>query len=422
MYSRNIINQVLEALRDSPVVLLSGARQVGKSTLATEIAESEHPARYITLDDATVSAAARSDPDGFIAGLGQPVVLDEVQRAPELFLAIKADVDRRRSPGRFLLTGSTNVLLLPRISDSLAGRMEVFTLRPLSQGEVEGYREGFIDALFDAGQLPPLSGEGEGRAETFRRAMKGGYPEAVRRATPARRDAWFGSYLTTILQRDVRDLANIEGLVEMPRLLSLLAARAASLVNYSEISRSTGIPQSTLKRYMALLEATYLVETLPAWAGNLGRRLVKSPKLFLGDTGLVTYLQGIDEGRFTADPGLAGPLLENFVVMELRKAAAWSRTRPSFFHYRTQTDQEVDVVMEDRAGRLVGVEVKSSATVGSSDFKGLRAFMEAVGDKFRRGVVLYTGRESVPFGSNLHALPVSALWRLGAGRIAEAGD
>lgn len=230
----------------------------------------------------------------------------------------------------------------------------------------------------------------------------------------ARRRAWFGSYVTAILQRDVRDLSNIEGLTELPRLLSLLAARTASLVNYSELSRSASIPQSTLKRYISLLQATFLVQTLPAWSGNLNKRLVRSPKLLLCDTGLVSSLQGLSAERFAADPVLVGPLLENFVAMELMKQSAWSQTQPRLFHFRTQTGQEVDIVLEDAAGHIVGVEVKGAATVGARDFRGLRTLAEACGDRFRRGVVLYTGKVAIPFGKDLYALPVSSLWRTAA--------
>lgn len=413
MFRRHMAPFLLEALADSPVVLLHGARQVGKSTLAKELAATAHPAGYVTLDDATVLAAAQADPQGFLAGLQKPVVIDEIQRVPELFLAIKADVDRVRQPGRYLLTGSANVWLLPRLSESLAGRLEVFTLRPLSQGEIAGAPEGFIDTLFSKAPLPSVASKMEGRAQWFQRMLVGGYPEVLARPSEARRQAWFGSYITTILQRDVRDLAHIEGLVALPRLLSLLAARAASLMNFAELSRSIALPQSTLKRYMALLEATFLVEPLPAWSGSLSRRMVKTPKLWLGDTGLMAYLQGVSQERLVTDPMLAGPLAENFVVAELRKQAAWSRTAPQLFHYRTQTGQEVDVVMEDRAGRLVGVEVKAGATVAAADFKGLHALAEAAGRRFHRGVILYTGTEPAAFGKNLSVLPMSALWTLG---------
>ncbi len=409
MFRRNIGPSLLEALADTPVVLLNGARQTGKSTLAQQVTMREHPAPYLSLDDAATLSAARADPPGFLAGIDGSAVIDEIQRAPELFPAIKVVVDRDRQPGTFLLTGSADVLLLPRLSESLAGS----TLWPLSQGEIRGVIEGCVDALF-AENLPRMPASSESRPTLVRQALIGGYPEAVRRTSEARRRAWFGSYVTTILERDVRDLANIEGLTELPRLLSLLAARAPSLLNFAELSRSSALPQSTLKRYMTLLEATFLLQSLPAWSGNLSRRLVRSPKVLLNDTGLAAYLLGLSEQRLNTDPRLAGPLLENFVVMELRKQASWSHTQPNFFHMRTHTGQEVDIVLEATDGRVVGIEVKASATVGPGDFKALRALAADIGSRFQRGVVMYTGRESLPFGPRLQALPVDALWRLAA--------
>lgn len=402
--------QLTEALSDSPVVLLNGARQTGKSTLTQWIATEIHPARYITLDDAGMLAAIRHDPAGFISGLEGNVVIDEVQRTPELFLAIKAAVDRNRKPGRFLLTGSANVMLLPRLSESLAGRMEIITLWPFSQGEIEDVKEGFVDALFEDTLFSPIKIK-ENRDSIIQKILTGGYPEALYRKTSARQKAWFSSYITTILQRDVRDLANIEGLTIMPRLLSLLAARSATLLNFAEISRSIGMPQSTLKRYMSLLETTFLVQTLPAWFTNLSKRLVKAPKLILNDTGLTAHLIGLNEERMKTDAGIFGQLLENFVVMELKKQISWSYTQPQIFHYRTQTGQEVDIVLENAAGKVVGIEVKASSTVTGRDFKGLHALSEAIGKRFHRGIVLYTGIENIPFSAWLHALPISYLWR-----------
>lgn len=402
---RFLSEQLIAALEDTPVVFLRGARQTGKSTLACQIGESVSPRRYVTLDDAVVLAAAREDPVGFLAGLSGPVTLDEVQRAPDLFPAIKAEVDRSRRPGRFLLTGSANVLLLPRLAESLAGRMEILTLWPFSQGEIRGGREHFIDRLF-AGEPPPAAGP----SEAARIVLTGGYPPAVERTSPDRRRAWFGSYLTAILERDVRDLAHIEGLTTLPRVLALLAARTASLVNFAELSRGLGMPQTTLKRYMALLEATFLVSFVPAWSSNLGKRLIRTPKLFLNDTGMAGYLLGADEERLGREPALRGAVMENFAVMELRKQAGWSKARPELFHYRTAGGQEVDLVLENAAGEIVGIEVKASATVTGHDFRGLRALMETAGDRFRGGAVLYTGTSSVPFGPRLHAVPVASLW------------
>ncbi len=411
MIQRNITPKILEALADSPVVLLNGARQTGKSTLVQWLAQDQYPARYLTLDDATILAAAHDDPSGFLSGLEKPIILDEVQRAPHLFLAIKADVDRRRQSGRFLLTGSADVLLLPRVSESLVGRMEILTLWPFSQGEHEGFAEQFVDTLFTE-PLSVCAAAGLDRADLTRRVLSGGYPEAVAR-NAARREAWFRSYITTLTQRDLRDVAQIEHRTALPRLLSLLAARSASLLNYAELSRSLGLPQSTLKRYLALLEMTFLIQLLPAWSVNLGKRLVKAPKLLLNDTGLMAHLLGLNEKRIESNATLLGPLLENFVVMELRKQITWSRAQPQLFHFRAQTGQEVDILLEDATGRVVGVEVKASSTVDAHDFKGLRFLHDLLGKRFVQGIVLYLGKGAVPFGPQLHALPVSALWHLG---------
>lgn len=413
MYRRNIRVPLLAALSDSPVVLLEGARQTGKSTLACALAAGEHPARYVTLDDAVMLAAAGHDAAGFVAGFEGPVVIDEVQRVPELFLAIKASVDRDRRPGRFLLTGSADVLLLPKVADSLAGRMELLTLWPLSQGEIAGVEDSFVDAVF-ASRLPKVFGGGIARSELVERLVHGGYPEALRRAHPSRRRAWFASYVTTVLQRDIRNLAHIEGLTALPRLLSLLATRCGSLLNTSELSRTSGLPNTTLKRYLALFETAFLVHLLPAWAAGLESRLVKSPRLFLCDTGLACHLMGLQPRRLDDAPNLLGPLLENFVLMELRKQCGWSDIGVSLYHYRTHTGQEVDVVLESGEGRVVGLEVKASTSLGAGDLKGLKALQEVAGSRFLRGIVLYGGSEPVAFGSNLYAWPWDALWRVGA--------
>jgi predicted AAA+ superfamily ATPase len=410
MLERYISDRLLEALADSPVVLLHGARQTGKSTLVQNITSTGHRAKYFTLDDAVVLGAATADPAGFLAGTTGPVALDEVQRAPDLFLAIKAEVDRNRKPGRYLLTGSANVLMLPKLSESLAGRMEILPMWPLSQGEIAGERENFIDSLFAHQPIKATAGS-ESDRPLADRILAGGYPEAQRREAPSRRRAWFNSYISTILQRDVRDLANVDGLHAMPRLLALLASRVGSLLNQAEVSRSLGMPQTTLKRYLALLEATFLVQPLPAWSSNLGKRLVKSPKLYLNDTGLASSLLGQADERGLRQSQLLGPLAENFVVMELRKQATWSKTEPSLFHFRTLAGQEVDIVLESPSGDIIGIEVKTGATVGTGDFKGLRVLAEESGKRFLKGVVLYQGHEVVAFGKNLHALPMEALWQ-----------
>jgi predicted AAA+ superfamily ATPase len=408
MYGRNIEAELHAALADTPVVLLNGARQTGKSTLAQNIAKASS-VPYVTLDDVTQLAAATSDAQGFLSRFGERVVIDEVQKAPALFPAIKMSVDQDRRPGRFLLTGSANVLLLPQISESLAGRMELITLWPLSQGEIQSQQEYFLDGIF-AQELPSLQAcEGSDLKDVV---LAGAYPEVIQRAKGKRRDAWFAAYITALLQRDVRDLANIDGLTDMPRLLSLLAARVGGLLNMSELSRSSGIPNSTLKRYLSLLQATFLFQPLPAWSSNLGKRLIKSPKIHLIDSGLAAHLAGITHQSLDRDPMFFGHLLETFVVSELRKQMGWSQTRVNLYHYRTTTGRAVDIVLEDAAGRLVGMEIKASSTVGRKDFSGFDALSEDMGSRFVRGIVLYSGDQAVSFADNYVALPVSALWQM----------
>lgn len=409
MIRRNISGVLIEALSDTPVVFLQGPRQSGKSTLARAIAETKHPAQYLSLDDAAVLSAARADPQGFIAGLYGPVVLDEVQRVPDLFLAIKREVDRHRNPGQFLLTGSADVFLIPKVSESLAGRVEILTLWPLSQGELINHREGFVDKAF--GDSSPRIQDGIiGRKEVVERVLTGGYPEITTRKSRTRQQAWFGSYVTTILQRDIRDLASIEGLTDLPRLLSLLAARSSQIPNFSDLSRNMSMSQSTLKRYITLLEATFLVHRLPAWFRNIGKRIVKSPKMMLCDSGLVTYLLGHDYLRLLNDPQALGQILESFVAMEVLKQIGWSRTNPRLFHYRTHGQREVDLVLEDRAGRVVGIEVKSSSSLRSDASAGMKDLADSCGERFIRGIILYLGDSIVPLDRDIHAVPLQALW------------
>lgn len=396
-------------MADTPVVLLTGARQVGKSTLAREYADL-HSLAYVTFDDPTVLAAAR-DGSAFLNGIGARAVIDEVQKAPWLFADIKLQVDRMREPGRYLLTGSTNVMLIPRLADSLAGRMEVLQLWPLSQGEIAGRRERFIDALFE-GSAHEIVGEGENLSTLTDLLVIGGYPEALTRRDAERRAAWHSAYVRTLVERDVRDLANIEGLVDIPRLLALLAVRVGSLMNLAEISRSIGIAQTTLKRYLALLEGVFLFTPVPAWHANLGKRLIKTPKVQLADCGLAAYLARYDKHRLEDDRNFFGRLLETFVVAELRKQAGHADANPDLYYYRTSGGHEVDVVLEDRRGRVIGIEIKASSTLSSRDFDALRGFGEIVGQQFSGGVILYGGTEILPFGERLSAMPVSFLWRL----------
>jgi len=395
---------VARAIADTRVVLIVGPRQSGKSTLAGSLLP---PEAYRSLDDAATLSAAIADPQDFLARLPSPAVIDEIQRVPKLLPVIKMAVDRdpRR---RVILTGSANVFVAPGVTESLAGRIEINTLWPFAQSEVERTPGRFIDDAF-ANEFSGVHMT-ESRSDVIERIVRGGYPEAVAR-TSERRAVWYDSYVTSIVLREVRDISNIPDATDLPRVLRLLAARASSMLNMSEVSRSSGIAYTTLTRYLSLLEATYLFWRLPAWSGNLGKRLLRHPKIVLADSGVAAALQGIDASRLAADEHLAGPLFENFVITEVLKLRGWSDARPSLFHFRSVSGDEVDLVLERRDGTVVGIEVKAGGRVEARDFRGLRALAAALGRKFRRGIVFYTGSNTVGFGSELLAVPIAALWQ-----------
>jgi len=405
MYTRHIAPNILESLTDTPVIFIRGARQTGKTTLVRDLMPEHISSEYVTLDNAVALSAAQGDPSGFIAGVGKPVVIDEIQKATELLPAIKEHVDLDRTPGRFILTGSADIMSGLRVSDSLAGRMELFDLWPLSRAEITGSRTNLVDILF----APKLAWPAPDDDDVMNAVLTGGYPEALARSSEKRRQAWFSAYVTTIVERDVRDLSNIQDLTAMPRLLQLLASRTGQLLSYADISRGLTIPQTTLKRYMAILEATFLIRELPAWAVNIGKRVTKASKLMFTDTGLAAHLSGMNRDRLTQDRQIFGHLLENYVVCEMAKHATWSRSRVALSHFRSHAGQEVDLILEDQAGNIVGIEIKASASPAASDFKGLRLLAQACPDKFLRGIVLHLGSRSVPFAENLHALPIASM-------------
>lgn len=334
-----------------------------------------------------------------------------MQRAPEIFRAIKLSVDQDRRPGRFLLTGSADVLLLPRLSDSLAGRIRIITLWPLSQGEVDHTRERFLEAVFADGPLTLVEGR-DTRAQLAGRVARGGFPQAVLLPEGAARDGWMRDYATTLLERDVRELAAVSDRVALPRLLRILAARSGTLLNASDLARATGIARATLERYLALFAKTFTLRLIPAWAGDVARRLVKAPKVLFADSGLACHLLGLDAERLLDDPDRFGPLLETFVGGELLKHIAFSPERIELMHYRDGRGAEVDWVLEDGRGRVVGIEVKATLSPSSRDLKGLRAFADTLGRRFHRGVLLHTGQAAVPMGEGFWALPIDALWRV----------
>lgn len=406
-YPRYAEPRLVEALTDSPVVLIHGPRQCGKTTLAQTVGEQRGYA-YVSFDDDATRAIAEMDPAGFVADLPNRVILDEVQRVPALFTSLKVAVDRKRVAGRFILTGSTNVLLVPKLADSLAGRMDILRLHPLTQTEIARRPPHFLDTLFEAGfKTRPAERLGSQLAD---RIVAGGYPAALGRPTGRRRAIWYRTYLDALVQRDVRDLARIGSLHALPRLLALAAAQTARLLNITELGSPFNLSRPTIRDYVTLLERMFLLDTLPSWHTNRLSRLVKTPRLHLGDTGLACALLEVDAAALAADRPLLGQLLETFVFQELQRQASWHDERSTFYYYRDRDGAEVDIVIERGSRALTGVEVKAAASVTPADFRGLRKLKEAAGRRFAAGVVLYDGEFCGGFGDGMFAVPIRTLW------------
>jgi predicted AAA+ superfamily ATPase len=403
---RSLIGPLREALADTPVVVVAGPRQAGKSTLAEHVVAGAE-GTWLTLDDGAVLGAAREDPVGFISGRTGLVGIDEAQRVPELLLAVKAEVDRERRAGRFLLTGSTRLLGAPKLADSLAGRMEALTLLPFTQSELDddGVVPGLIDLAFDD-DLSRVRPPAVAKAEVLERAMAGGFLPALER-TDRRRTAWYDSYVQGVIDREVRSVTDATYLRELPRLLRLCAARTSGELNIADLARDIGLSRPTTDSYLAHLEGVFLVQTIPAWSTNLTARVVHRPKVTITDTGLAARLLG---GRLRTDAELAGRLIETFVSGELRAQAEWSATRPSLYHFRDRDGAEVDLVLESGDGRVVGVEVKAGATIRSEDLRGLRLLEQRMGADFAAGLVLCTAPAPSHLGGRLWIMPMSALW------------
>ena len=406
LYSRYSEQPLLEALSDSPAVLIHGPRQSGKTTLARLVGDRQGY-HYVSFDDDVARAAAESDPAGFVRRLGERAVLDEAQRVPNLFTALKQEIDARRTPGRFLLTGSSQVLLVPTLSDSLAGRLELLRLHPLSQGEIHGGVPNFLDDLFRGAfatsNFAPLGDD------LATRITDGGYPAALARSTPRRRANWYRNFIDTQLQRDVRDMARISSVDALPRLLSAAASQTARLFNLSDMASPFQLSRPTISDYITLLERLFLIDRLPPWHANQLRRLIKSPRLHIGDTGLGCALIGVGPRDLAENRDLLGQYLESFVLQELKRQAVCQETPLEFFHYRDKDQAEVDIVIERGAREVAGVEVKAAATVTLSDFRGLRKLKKAAGNRFVAGVVVYDGEISAGFGDGMFAVPIRCL-------------
>lgn len=407
-YERRIRQELVSALNDTRVVNLVGARQVGKTTLAEQIASSEVPMRAVTLDDQGVREAAVRDPAGFIASLDGPTLIDEIQRAPDLLLEIKRVVDRNSNPGQFLLTGSSNVLASSQVADALTGRVETVRLWPLMQTEIESGAFNFIDEVF-SGRPPDTRDAPVGRAALKDRLTRGGFPEAITRSGK-RRDNWYRSYIESSLTRDLKSISDLTRVEEVPRLLRLLAANAANVTNYRKISEGLEIGQETAKTYTGLLEQLGLVIRLPGWRPGFAARETSKPKSYIVDTGMLCHLLGADENRLLEDDQVTGRTVENFVAMEILRHMNWSTQQVRAFHYH-QADRDVDMVLERNDGSLVAIEVKSAASIRARDYRWLEFLREKSGSRFVAGIVICTTDQRLPLGDRLWASPISALWQ-----------
>ena len=405
LYPRLIEARIAEAMSDTPVVLVAGPRQAGKTTLVRRMAA--RGARYLTLDDELTLLAAKEDPVGMIRSLDRAVI-DEIQRAPQLLLAIKKTVDEDRRPGRFLLTGSANLMALPTVADSLAGRMETLTLLPLSQNEMRGSAANWIDSAFAGQILSPAQLVVGG--DLVEAVLRGGYPDAVSRATPRRRTAWGRQYIDAIIQRDVRDVAGIDKLDQLPRFLRGLAQVSGQMCNYTQLGGQIGLDHKTAARYIGVFEQMYLLKRIEVWARNRLSRVVKTPKVQFIDSGLLSTLADVTPALAQQNRSRFGSILETFVFGELLKHTTVSENDYQLLYYRDHDQFEVDFIIENAAGHLVGVEVKAAATVKESDLRGLKRLASIAGEQFKLGVIFYDGEEVLPLGKGLWAAPLSSLW------------
>jgi uncharacterized protein len=417
MIRRYLAPIIRECISQFPVVLLVGARQVGKSTLAQHLIDESWKARYVSLDDRTALDAALMSPDGFVREGPTPCIIDEIQRAPDLLRAIKLDVDAHRKPGRFLLTGSANVLTLARVSETLAGRVAVRELAPFSWGELrEDPPPLAVDALFEARSVrtllkllrPPPRVPRLKEIQDF--VLSGGYPVPALMAPGRVRATWFESYRQTYIEGDLRDLANLAHVPDFGRLMTTLALRTGQLLNVSELSRDVGLSVTTLRRYFNILMQTFQIFLVHPYSVNIRKRLVKTPKIYFADTGVACHLGAVDRWETLERQGRIGSMVETWVAGELRKMLSWTSHRTDLWYWRTHDGREADFILE-RGGEVAGIEVKWHAGFEEKDLAGLRDCADALGDRWRFGLLLHGGDETVVVDAHTVAVPLASFFR-----------
>jgi len=406
-YPRYSLSKIQEALLDTPVTFVMGPRQCGKTTLVKTLLNDDW--QYINLDDQTQLSIAKADPVGFIRNAtASRIAIDEIQRVPELLLAIKQAVDENRVPGRFLLTGSSNALLLPTVSDSLAGRIEAIPLSTLSECEIKNVPPSFLQKLMN--QTPPETKHVRIKKELIDRLLTGCYPEPLQRSSERRVMAWYKQYISALVQKDIKEIAQINHPEKMHKLLKMTAYYSGKLVNFTDFGNKLSLDKETIKKYMSLLEYLFLLYKLPAWHSNHAKRIIKTPKLHLTDTGIIASIREIDQSYLLRNPNVMGELLETFVINELKKQSQWLEQELTFYHYRDKDKVEVDCVIESSNGDCYAIEIKAAATLSEKDFTGLKRLQNIAGDRFKIGILLYDGDHTSAFSDRLFSVPLGALW------------
>jgi uncharacterized protein len=409
MYPRFLLDALTKRMGFFPVIMLVGPRQSGKTTLTKKIGQ-EKGMTYATFDDLNALIGVQMDPIGYLNQLSKPLILDEVQRAPEIMLPIKVDVDNNRDPGRYILTGSANPLLVPKLGDALTGRMTLCNLWPLSQGEILRVKEKFMEYLFSdellPAEFPPFDQE-----ELIIKLFQGGFPALHAASSDEERRVWCNDYLSLSLQKDINELSKIEGLAHLPALMYGLAARVGSTLNVEELSRIAKTASTSIRRYIQLLENLFLLYRLSSWSKNIDKHLTKAPKIHFSDTALLLHILNFNHNQLRSNLNILGHVVENFIVMECVKQASWSRHNPKLYHFRQEKEKgtEVDLVIESE-GKVVGIEIKLSSVVRQDDTNGLNALRANAGHLFHKGIILYMGHRVLPLGQNMLAMPISALW------------